>query len=225
MFYIYRNFRLQKEEDFAAIEADAECVLENAADDAVREHSRCDCIGKIVCDKLSLSGKKLYRIFILEIPNPNAVTDYKKIWGLGGFREKGIFDGYYDGEGERIYFGISAAAPVHGSVAEEIELFVSEGAKADPEKIFSLFEGLRFRSGQDERALTEVCRRLAEQTAADGGIVVYNSPYLPKIYAFGKGTEKLDTADLPAADVVEYPEGDGNSEKKYINFCRTAEGK
>lgn len=64
-----------------------------------------------------------------------------------------------------------------------------------------------------------------EQTAADGGIVVYNSPYLPKIYAFGKGTEKLDAADLPAADVVEYPEGDGNSEKKYINFCRTADGK
>lgn len=208
MYYNYSNFKLYKKKNFIVIEADAECVLENITDDIMWKREKCKCIENIVNNKLTLSKSVPYHIVTIKISNYNAVTDYKKIWKLGNFREIGNFDGYYDCGNNRVYFGIykNASSYEEGKV-EEVKLFIPNSTEIPFEKIFSIFKEHCFDGGRDEVGLINTCLHLIKVMANidKDSIVVYNSLLYPKIFAFGGGIEKkFDDADLPKTNIVEY---------------------
>ena len=207
MFYNYSNFKLNKKKNFIVIEAEVERVLENITDDGIWKREKCKCIENIVNNKLTLSKNDLYHIVTIKVSNYNAVTDYKKIWRLGDFREIGDFDGYYDCGNNRVYFGIykNASSFDEGEV-EEVKLFVSNSTEIPFEKIFSIFKEHCFDGERDEDGLINTCLHLINvlSNIDKDSIIVYNSLFYPKIFVFGEGIEKkFDNVDLPNTNIVE----------------------
>ena len=208
MFYNYSNFKLCKKENFVAITADVECILERMEDDNIWKHQSCDFMWKIVSDKLPLLNQDLYHIVTTKILNHNAVTDYKKIWKLGGFKECGAFDGHYDCKNGRIYFGIYKGSFLSNQKAEikEVSLFVSQNTDIPFENVFSVFKKHCFDGDQEEKNLIVTCFHLMDVMNAldENSIIIYNSPVLAKIYIFGKEIEKkFNDIDLPRANIIE----------------------
>lgn len=204
MYNKYLNFKLLKRNDLVELSADEICVLENKEDDFIFQSKKPDCLMGIVNKKLSLFNLNKYYICTLNVSSPDRLTDHKKIWKLAGFEKPGIYDGSYNCEKERIYFGIFKDF-LPGFTNDQVNiilLYLATGIEGYFDKIVYALEKNGFRSYQEKQSLIDTLNCL--QKAVDHSIVVYEFPKQAKVYVLGQGVEnKFSYNDLPKGEITE----------------------
>lgn len=204
MYCKYFNFKLFRKKNFVEIKSDVECILESIEDDFIIEYQKPQFLIDIIHDKLSFCNCDQYYIYVLKVPCYNRITDYKKIWKLGGFTEKGLFDGYYDCKNERIYFGVSKGELPHtpNVSLDMVTLSVPNDTEFSIEKVFEVFKNNCFYTNKDKQEIIDTLTQL--QCSVSNSIIIYEVPHQVEIYLFGHNIEnKFNLSDLPTTEVIE----------------------
>ncbi len=205
MYYKYSNFQLDKGKNMIFIKADAVCVLENVKDDENIREADDNCLKNIIDRKIKLPDGKSYYIYILKVNNYNKITDYKKIWKLGNFIEKGVFDDFYDLKDERIYIGISERNLLKNSnfyPLTEITLSCSGKSEIDLKKITSVLKSHHFSTYMTEKSVVEALTDLKDIFRE--ATVIYKFPHCSKICVLRDGIQnEFSEDDLPKTEIIE----------------------
>lgn len=205
VYYKYSNFQLDKGKNLIFIKADAICVLENIKDDENIREAEDNCLKDIVERKIKLLDSKSYYIYILKVNNYNKITDYKKIWKLGNFIEKGIFDDFYDLKDGRIYIGISERNLLKNSnfyLLTEIILSCSGKSEIDLKKITSVLKSHNFSINMTEESVVEALTDL--KNTFKEATVIYKFPHCSKICVLRDGIQnEFSDDDLPKTEIIE----------------------
>lgn len=205
MYYKYHNFTLLKGKNFVILQADEECVLEKFEDDFNFGYKQCDLLKSIIYKKCLDQNYVQYHIYTLKTSLHNSLTDYKKIWKLGKFQQCGKFDGYYDLETARVYFGIGDGSelPFSNAFLNQVTLLVPIGEEICFLEIFNVFKENFFNSNLDENKIFEALKELQQKIR--NSIAIYEFPHQAKIVILGQLVEeKFDVLDLPQTDIIEY---------------------
>lgn len=201
MFYKYYNFRIERQKDFVEFMADTLCVMENVYDENREVKGSPEFIKKIIHNKLSFSNYDKYNIFVLPVAYHNVVTDHKKIWGLCDIEQKRIYDGYYDVDDYRIYFGLCEDSPLY-TLWSKVILYVPKLGNIFADKIFDIFKTNRLGVECDKQVLLESLSYL--QKIVPDSIVIYEFPNNMDVCIWGRDVENLfDVNVLPTTDIVE----------------------
>ena len=207
MFYKYSNFQLDKGKNVIFIKADVVCVLENVKDDENIREADDNCLKNIIERKIKLLDDKNYYIYILKAKDYNKITDYKKIWKLGNFIEKGIFDDFYDLKDGRIYIGISERNLLKNSnfyPLTEITLSCSGKSEIDLKKVTSVLKSHHFSTDMTmtEKSVVEALTDLKD--IFKEATVIYKFPHCSKICVLRDGIQnEFSEDDLPKTEIIE----------------------
>lgn len=205
VYYKYSNFQLDKEKNLVFIKADAVCVLENIKDDENIQEPKDNCLKNIVERKIKVLNSKRYYIYMLKVNDYNKITDYKKIWKLGNFTEKGIFDDFYDIKDGRIYIGISEKALYKNSnfyPLTEITLTCSEKSEIDLKKVTSVFKCHNFSINMTGKSVIETLTALKD--IFKEATVIYKFPHCSKICVLRDDVQnEFFDNDLPKTEIIE----------------------
>lgn len=207
MYYKYSNFQLDKGKNVIFIKADVVCVLENVKDDENIREADDNCLKNIIERKIKLLDDKSYYIYILKAKDYNKITDYKKIWKLGNFTEKGVFDDFYDLKDERIYIGISERNLLKNSnfyPLTEITLSCSRKSEIDFKKITSVLKSHHFSTDMTmtEKSVVEALTDLKD--IFKEATVIYKFPHCSKICVLRDGIQnEFSEDDLPKTEIIE----------------------
>ena len=208
MYYKYFNFKLNKGKNIVELQADEICVLENIKDDTILGYKKPRCLMAIVNKKLSVSNINQYSIYILKKTVYNRITDYKKIWKLGGFEEKGLFDGYYDSENGRVYLGICKEKKANESntFLYHVTLMVPSKIDFSFEQVFNVFKKNCFYVDKEKQVIIDTLFQL--QKLIKNSIVIYEYPHRAEICIIGQHIEsKFMFSDLPTSEIIETNRG------------------
>jgi hypothetical protein len=159
----------------------------------------------IVESKIPLDEYSVYSIYTLGVRDYNRITDYKKIWGLTGFKSAGLYANYYDREDERVYFGI-----IKGQTELEkhhllgcVLVYLTSESSLEVEKVFELFSDNRFSIDVSRDRHYSVLSSLQKQI--QGSIVVYKKWGGVSLEIYGDNVDQiLDESLLPLSEVIEY---------------------
>ncbi len=187
------------------LQADEECVLEKIKDDSIFGYRQCNLLKSIIYKKLASINYVQYHIYTLKVSFHNCLTDYKKIWGLGGFQHRGKFDGYYDLGTERVYFGINdgSETPFSNCFLGQVVLLIPASEEVHYSEIFNIFKENFFCDNLNEKKILEILKVL--QKKKENSIVIYEFPHQAKIVILGQAIEeKFNDSDLPQTDIIEY---------------------
>lgn len=207
MYYKYSNFQLDKGKNVIFIKADVVCVLENVKDDENIREADDNCLKNIIERKIKLLDDKNYYIYILKAKDYNKITDYKKIWKLGNFIEKGIFDDFYDLKDGRIYIGISERNLLKNSnfyPLTEITLSCSGKSEIDLKKVTSVLKSHHFSTDMTmtEKSVVEALTDLKD--IFKEATVIYKFPHCSKICVLRDGIQnEFSEDDLPKTEIIE----------------------
>lgn len=207
MYYKYSNFQLDKGKNVIFIKADVVCVLENVKDDENIREADDNCLKNIIERKIKLLDDKSYYIYILKAKDYNKITDYKKIWKLGNFIEKGIFDDFYDLKDGRIYIGISERNLLKNSnfyPLTEITLSCSGKSEIDLKKVTSVLKSHHFSTDMimTEKSVVEALTDLKD--IFKEATVIYKFPHCSKICVLRDGIQnEFSEDDLPKTEIIE----------------------
>lgn len=207
MYYKYSNFQLDKGKNVIFIKADVVCVLENVKDDENIREADDNCLKNIIERKIKLLDDKSYYIYILKAKDYNKITDYKKIWKLGNFIEKGIFDDFYDLKDGRIYIGISERNLLKNSnfyPLTEITLSCSGKSEIDLKKVTSVLKSHHFSTDMTmtEKSVVEALTDLKD--IFEEATVIYKFPHCSKICVLRDGIQnEFSEDDLPKTEIIE----------------------
>ena len=204
MYYRYYDFTLQKHKDFIEISAIEECELENIDDDNIREHRSRNCLQSIINHGLTLSDYDSYSIFTFKSPYHNSVTDAKKVWRLGGFDRSGFFDSFYNLDNYRIYFGICKNPTKYMediSSLNKVSLYIPQGDNLSVTKIFDIFKSTCFNAYSSIQDVVKTLSLL--HISIEKGIIIYECPFIAKVYVFGKDIQNKNTFCLPKGEIIE----------------------
>ena len=201
MYYKYSNFQLDKGKNVIFIKADVVCVLENVKDDENIREADDNCLKNIIERKIKLLDDKSYYIYILK------ANDYNKIWKLGNFIEKGIFDDFYDLKDGRIYIGISERNLLKNSnfyPLTEITLSCSGKSEIDLKKVTSVLKSHHFSTDMTmtEKSVVEALTDLKD--IFEEATVIYKFPHCSKICVLRDGIQnEFSEDDLPKTEIIE----------------------
>lgn len=205
MYKVYSNFQLNKEKDCVKISVDSLLVLENKEDDDLVVIGYPKYFDDITELKFPVDKYENYNIYILNVTNPSRITDYKKIWKLGGFGTNGLYDNYYDGDSGRIYFGITKNYPQFKSSVwmKNISILVPKDTQLPFESIFDFFAENKFDDGCDSKKQDYILSSISKYVKNSIVVnkVLSNGIYL-NLYG-DKIEQKFDVSELPKIDIIE----------------------
>lgn len=210
MYSVYNNFQLHKDKDCVKIFADRLLVLESEEDEQNLGIDFPKYLNNLLELKFPVDKYEKYNLYFLMVNNPNRITDYKKIWKLGGFDSNGLYDNFYVVDSGRIYFGITKKDPKFAMSVWMKKISILIDKEQIPRDIQFIFEsifnffainkfGYNFNIDRYDDALKNISK------------IVKNSVVVHKIFAnkvglnlYGDGIEqKFDLSELPKNDIIE----------------------
>ena len=205
MYTTYKNFQLKKEKDFVKISVDSFIELEKIEDEWLISYKFPEFLEGLIKTKFPIKKYDVYNIYTVNVVNYNRISDYKKIWKLGGFEANGLYDNYYEGKNGRIYFGIIKGYTQFkcSVLMGNITIFISKEDSLPTEKIFNLFAKNQYDISLNKEKHILVLPDLQK--------LIKNSIVVHKIHAdnislniYGNNIEQnFDMSDLPLSDVIE----------------------
>jgi hypothetical protein len=204
MYNAYNNFQLSKENDRVKISCDSLLVLESKEDDEMISIKFPKCLHNLFESKFPTDKYDIYNVYTLKVANPNKITDYKKIWELGGFDTDGLYDNLYDVDGGRIYFDITKN--IHSLIVVfgwEIFQYYYLNIILPFEDIFNLFVrnkyDISFKKEMHDYFLSSLQKLIKESVIIDKISATRSSL---NIYGDNVG-QKYDVSELPKVDIIE----------------------
>lgn len=204
MYNRYYNFDLIRRKNFVELKAEAECVLEKEKDDFYMERKECECLLGPVFKKFSTMKYDSYHICTYKVSQPNIVTNYKKIWGLGNFEKEGLFDDYYDISSGRVYLGIYEGTPHcdQETFSRRISLYVPKGKTIDMKKIFSIIQANSLDINDSKIVVQNILSQLS--LSLKEIVIVHSFSNESSVCVFGERVDSMfSQADLPENEVIE----------------------
>ena len=202
MYNIYNNFQLKKDKDRVQLSADSLFVLENIEDDNLISIHFPKCLLNIFESKVQTSNYDIYNVYTLNIDKPTRITDYKKIWKLGGFDSDGLYDNFYEGDNGRIYFGIKKNYPLFQKsvLMGTVSILVPKGDNLPFEIIYNIFAinkyDIFFNNEKHDFVLSSL-QKLINQSILINKLSTSLNLYGDNI------NQRFDLSDLPLGDVIE----------------------
>ena len=202
MYNIYNNFQLKKETNRVKLSADSLIVLENIEDDNFISIQFPKCLFNIFESKVQTNNYDIYNVYTLNIDKPTRITDYKKIWKLGGFDSDGLYDNYYEGDNGRIYFGISKNYPQFQKsiLMGTVSILIPKEEHLPFDSIYNIFAinkyDIYFNNDKQDFVLSNL------QKLINRAIIINKLSTSLNIYG-DNIDQKFDVSDLPFGDVVE----------------------
>ncbi len=167
MYYQYHDLKTDKRRGVVIISYIVEKILETISDDFNGEiETMPEFIEKEIYDKLELAEKyDRYEIYTRFCEQPGRISDYKKIWGLCGFDEKGIFDSAYPKGSGKIYFDITVrpATLSNPFLCGNLTIFSPKAHPLDCKNIYSVFADKKYDLADHECDILDFLRTLGEK--------------------------------------------------------------
>ena len=196
MYKLYKNFHLDKKSDHIKLSVEGIKVLEKEDDDFISDCKVPKFFDELIEKYLSLDNFHGYSIFTLCVSNHNKISDYKKIWKLGGYDKKGIYEGFYDTNNGRIYFGIvdTPTVDVSNILVDKIVFYIPQEKELPMYKIFDIFSRNSFTVKDNEKKFECVLSEL--QKLEKDSIVIYKTQ--TELNIFGNLiNQKFDVSAFP----------------------------
>lgn len=202
MYNIYNNFQLKKDNNFVKVSADSLLVLENIEDENCIDIHFPKFLLNLLESKVQTKNYDIYNVYTLNIDKPTRITDYKKIWKLGGFDSEGLYDNFYEGDNGRIYFGISKNHPKFNKSVwmGTVSILMPKEDNLPFDIIYNIFAlykfDICFNNEKQDFVLSNVQKKINK------AIIINKLSTSLNIYG-DNIDQRFELSDLPLSDVIE----------------------
>lgn len=186
----YENYNIQRSESFLKISVDKLIEFEHNDNEQILQGTP-KWWDEYIIEKIDFHKYDIYFLCFCTVFRGcyNAVTDYKKIWGLKNL-EKGFYDNQYLNKNGRVYFGVikgNGEKSFRSTMASTI-LFLPRKEKFEEERVFEILARNKFDFFTNEELNAQTLKEIRQ--LFEGSILLkYNCINEVSLTIWGADTE------------------------------------